>query len=130
MVCDEAFECRHTAAGTQVEPPDLPRPIVPFKLRFASEVTQRVYDDFNDDLVSWNPDGSCLVTVGLVEDEWVYGFLLSYGCFVEVLEPVHVRGILAERMRWALRQYNGDHGSHDTLCHMISARIKCKLRDG
>jgi predicted DNA-binding transcriptional regulator YafY len=80
-------------------------PAIPFSLLFAPQALQRVYDDFNDQLVTQNSDGTCLVNVNLVEDEWVYSFLLSYGCYVEVIEPVHVRSLLVERMQRAIQKY-------------------------
>jgi predicted DNA-binding transcriptional regulator YafY len=91
------------------EPQDRSNPSAAYitaRLRFSSEVLHRVYDDFNADLIVKNPDGSCQVTVRLAEDEWVYGFLLSYGCFVEVLEPEHLRKILTERMKKAIQLYD------------------------
>jgi predicted DNA-binding transcriptional regulator YafY len=97
------FERREPEAD---EHKDAPRPtLIAVKLKFSGEVTHRVYDDFDDALIRKNEDGSCLVSVDLVEDEWVYGMILSYGCFVEVLEPEHIRGIIMERMRRALQSY-------------------------
>jgi predicted DNA-binding transcriptional regulator YafY len=41
-------------------------------------------------------DGSLVVTVTLPEDGWMYGFILSYGTYVTVLEPQHVRQKVAD----------------------------------
>jgi predicted DNA-binding transcriptional regulator YafY len=103
QVSDTTFERRRPGED---HPKDTPRPaLVTVKLKFSSEVLHRVYDDFDDSLIRKNEDGSCLVSVDLVEDEWVYGMILSYGCYVEVLEPEHIKAIIVERMRRALQGY-------------------------
>jgi len=40
---------------------------------------------------SEGPDGSLIVKTAMPEDGWMYGFLLSYGDYVTVLDPPHVR---------------------------------------
>lgn len=39
------------------------------------------------------------------EHEWVYGYLLSFGNYVEILEPQHIREIIADRARKLLDFY-------------------------
>ncbi|MNJ70868.1 hypothetical protein D3C77_673570 [compost metagenome] len=53
-----------------------------------------------------NEDGSYCVTVTYPEDEWVYGYIMSFGCFVEVLEPEHIREIIANRTQKMLSFYH------------------------
>lgn len=109
-VSDEKFDRR--ADSDREESGQQPvQPLTTLKLRFAGEVLQRVYDDFNDALVQKNPDGTCHVSIDLVVDEWVYGFILSYGYFIEVLEPDSVRQVIADRLKSALRLYVGGRTS-------------------
>ena len=82
-----------------------PVKLVNLKLKFYPEVLYRLYDDFDDELIIRNTDGTCSITVTYPEDEWVYGYLLSFGCYLEVLEPEHIRSIVAERMKKALEFY-------------------------
>ena len=82
--------------------------LVNLKLKFFPEVLYRLYDDFEDELIVKNADGTCEVTVTYPEDEWVYGYLLSFGCHMEVLEPGHIRDIVADRMKKALKYYQKD----------------------
>jgi predicted DNA-binding transcriptional regulator YafY len=42
-------------------------------------------------------DGSMLIEMDLPEDEWFYGFLLSFGTSAKVLEPQRVRERLLEK---------------------------------
>ncbi|MBP2653710.1 MAG: domain containing protein [Firmicutes bacterium] len=81
------------------------RPLVELKLRFSAKVLNRLYDDFDDSFIVKNDDGSFTVEVVFPEDEWVYGYILSFGAFVEVVEPEHIREIIVARMRAALQVY-------------------------
>ena len=85
-----------------------PVKLVNLELKFYPEVLYRLYDDFDDGLIIRNTDGTCSITVTYPEDEWVYGYLLSFGCYLEVLEPEHIRSIVAERMKKALEFYKSE----------------------
>lgn len=78
---------------------------VTLKLRFKPENIYRVYDDYDEERIIRNPDGTYDVTVTFPEDEWVYGYIMSFGNYVEVLEPPHIRDIIRERMKKALDFY-------------------------
>jgi len=79
--------------------------LVNLRLKFYREVLHRLYDDFDDGLIVRNADGTCNVTITFPEDEWVYGYIMSFGCYVEVLEPDHIKEIISDRMRKALGFY-------------------------
>jgi predicted DNA-binding transcriptional regulator YafY len=81
------------------------KPLVQLKLRFQAKVLNRLYDDFDDSFITKNDDGSFNIEVAFPEDEWVYSYLLSFGSFVEVLEPKHIRKIITDRMKQALLFY-------------------------
>ena len=70
-----------------------------FVLRFSREVTYRVYDEFNPDVVQRQENGDLLVNVWMPYDEWVIGFVLSFGDRVEILEPASLRNVLADRAK-------------------------------
>ncbi|MCO5384776.1 MAG: YafY family transcriptional regulator [Desulfosporosinus sp.] len=78
---------------------------VDLKLRFKSTVAYRVYDEFGENEIVKNSDGSFDVSVSHPEDEWVYGYILSFGSFVEVIEPKHIQDIIIERLEETLKQY-------------------------
>jgi predicted DNA-binding transcriptional regulator YafY len=84
--------------------PDLEKPVT-LKLRFRPEDLYRVYDDYNEDRITRNADGTYDVTVTFPEDEWVYGYIQSFGPYVEVLEPPRIRKIIRERLEKALKNY-------------------------
>lgn len=65
----------------------------------------RVFDEFSDQEVLKNGDGSFTVTLFYPEDEWVYGYVLSFGHYAQVLEPPHIREIIAQRLKKSLENY-------------------------
>lgn len=74
-------------------------------LRIDASEAYRVFDDFSDGEVSKNDDGSFTITLYYPEDEWVYGYIMSFGHYAEVLEPPHVRKIITDRLKKSLDKY-------------------------
>lgn len=74
-------------------------------LHIEAEMASRVYDDFYESLVDQQPDGSFIITVEWPEDIWLYNFILSFGTYIEVLEPNHLRGIIKEQAHKISQKY-------------------------
>jgi len=105
-VTDELFTERDYLANTpNLAPVSHIKPDVTLKLKIAPEMTYRVYDEFDEDWAEKQPDGSFVVTVTWPEDEWVYGTILSYGEYIEVLEPDHIREIIKEKTQKISKKY-------------------------
>ena len=68
-------------------------------LRFHEKVAYRVYDEFDINQIQLEKNGSLLVTASMPEDEWLIGYLLTFGVWVEIIEPVYLKKILAERAK-------------------------------
>lgn len=68
--------------------------LVHLKLIFSAEAAHRIYDEFDIKNVLNNEDGSFTVTIDLPNDYWLYGFLLSFGTMVRVVEPQNVKDCL------------------------------------
>lgn len=66
-------------------------------LQFAKEALYRLYDNFDDCLIRDNGDGSYILEIDLPEDEWLYGYILSFGSFVKIIEPESIRKVIKER---------------------------------
>lgn len=104
-VTNEIFKRRNYVDKNQGNETENIRSPVYLKLKFYPQVLHRLYDDFDDEMIVRNSDGTCTVEVQFPEDEWVYGYLLSFGSYVEVLEPQHIRNIIAERAIKLLKFY-------------------------
>lgn len=79
--------------------------MVKLVLKIEPSMAYRVYDEFEQEWISRNPDGSFIVTVTYPEDEWVYGYILSFGDFAEVLEPKHIREIIRRKLEKNIKKY-------------------------
>ncbi|KNF08978.1 putative transcriptional regulator [Gottschalkia purinilytica] len=105
LITEETFERRKTEEVHKGQYVDKPKSLVTLKLHFQPEVLNRVFDYYDEEYISKNTDGTCIVTVTLPEDEWVYGYIMSFGNSVEVIEPEHIREIVIDRMRKAIEVY-------------------------
>lgn len=78
----------------------IPFETVNLKLRFSREAAYRVYDEFDMEQIQADDKGNLVVTAEYPLNDWVYGYILSFGKDVEVLEPDHVKrhilGIIKE----------------------------------
>ena len=79
--------------------------LVHLKLWFSADVAYRVYDEFDPKNVLKNEDGSFSVTIDLPDDYWLYGFLLSFGTAVRVIEPQSVKDSLLDQIETIKKAY-------------------------
>jgi predicted DNA-binding transcriptional regulator YafY len=80
-------------------------PLIDLKLQCDEKVLNRLYDTFDGECISKNDNGSYDLSVTLPEDEWVYGYILSFGNNAEVLEPKHICEIIKTRAKEILEKY-------------------------
>ncbi len=73
-----------------------PEHTITLVLRFDSCMRHLVEEFFPADKIEIEPDGSLRTESCMPESGWVYGLILSYGEFVEVLEPTHIRHIIKQ----------------------------------
>ncbi len=104
-VTTEIFEQKRLPETNTKTTNNFSQPSLQLKLRFQAKVLSRLYDYFDDSFIVRNDDGSFTIEVALPEGEWIYSYILSFGSFVEVLEPDHIRKTIADRMRQALKFY-------------------------
>lgn len=69
------------------------------KLQFEHTALVRLCDDFDVEEIEETADGKYIVHMCLPEDEWIFGYVLSYGADVRVLEPAHIRSKIAARIK-------------------------------
>lgn len=80
-------------------------PSTQIKLRIEKSQKCRILDEFYENDVIENDDGSFTVTMNLIEDEWVYGYILSFGSAATVLEPEHIRVNIIKQLKESLNKY-------------------------
>ncbi len=86
--------------GAEQEQPKTQGPVCcRIMLRFLGEMAYRVYDEFDAAQVEQQEDGSLTASAQMPVDEWLTGFLLSFGSRVEVLEPAFLKEELARQAK-------------------------------
>lgn len=75
-------------------------------MKIAPEMAYRAYDFFGEEDIEKNDDGSLTVTQrNEPEDNGMYGFILSFGEYAEVLEPEHIKAIINEKALAISKKY-------------------------
>lgn len=98
VVTEDFFEPRHTIdlTGNPIKSLFENQELSTIKLHIAQERAYRVFEDFHEHMIEKQPDGNFIVTVCWPEDNWLTGFILSYGRYITVLEPQHLRSAIQE----------------------------------
>ena len=78
---------------------------VTLTLKISSSMAFRVYDEFNQEEIVKNEDESFLVTKEFPEEAWLYGYILSFGEYVEVVQPMRIRKKIYEKLQKSLKNY-------------------------
>lgn len=78
---------------------------IELKLKIDPQMAFLVFDDFGEENLEKQPDGGFIVSACLPEDEWIYGFILSFGEYIEVLEPAHMRKTVREMAEKITKKY-------------------------
>lgn len=103
------------AAGENYEVRDIPPfntagdriyPItIHVKALLLSEMKWRVIEEFGMKSFSERQDGKLLFEHGFADKEYLFGWLLSYGKFVELLEPENLRDEFGKMLKEAAEKY-------------------------
>jgi predicted DNA-binding transcriptional regulator YafY len=79
-----------------------------FVLCFQAEAYHLAEEWFGIEALYPMDDGSWLVRKAYTEDEWLYRFIFGLGHQVEVLEPPHLREVIADRAEQIAKKYRKD----------------------
>lgn len=79
--------------------------VISLKLEISKEMAYRVYDEFEKENISKNENGDFIVKVEYPENEWVYGYILSFGEYVKVLSPKYAKNIIKKRLEKTIKNY-------------------------
>jgi len=105
VITTSEFSERELLTAGHDSPESDHRPMTTMQLRIAPEMVHRVYDEFLEDMIELQQDGSYIVTVTWPEDNWVYGFILAFGEYIEVISPGHLREIIKNKAEKIAEMY-------------------------
>ncbi len=78
---------------------------IKIKLKIDSSQEYRVKDDFLEQDISYDNERNLIVTLNVPENEWLYGYILSYGSFATVIEPEYIVENIKKRLQKNLSNY-------------------------
>lgn len=79
-----------------------PKNTVELELAFKPEYKLMIEEMFGVEAIE---EGASVVKLDVPEDEWLYGFILSFGNKIEVLAPFHIREIIKRRAKEIFENY-------------------------
>lgn len=79
--------------------------VISLKLEISKGMAYRVYDEFEKENINKNENGDFIVEVEYPENEWVYGYILSFGEYVKVLSPEYAKDIIKKRLEKTIKNY-------------------------
>lgn len=106
IISDEEFDSNKIRiTDNEVSVNEGEKPLVHLVLEFTEEALYRLYDDYDDERLRYNEDGTYTLEAEFPEDEWVYSYILSFGSFVKVIAPERVRRIIRAKSEEILSFY-------------------------
>lgn len=105
LSCTEDTFTREVPEDIWSSPENFHSKMVKLVLKIEARMAYRVHDEFEPENITNEQDGSYMVTAHYIEDEWVYGYILSFGQYAEVIEPEHVRDNIKRKLEAGLRKY-------------------------
>jgi len=75
-------------------------------LKIDERMAYRVFDEFNQESVIKNRDGSYTTTITFPEGDWVFGYIMSYGEHAEVIEPKNIREEIKRKFEESVKKYS------------------------
>lgn len=76
-----------------------------FKLHFSEKIAYKVYDEFQEKYIKKLDNGTLEVVLRYQLSDWTFLYLLSFGEYVEIIEPIEARDILKEKAKKILSLY-------------------------
>ena len=74
-------------------------------LKIDERMAYRLYDEFDQENIVKNSDRSFTATTTFPDGDWIYGYVMSYGEYAEVLEPKDIREIIKRKFEEGLKKY-------------------------
>ena len=75
------------------------------ELEISKEMAYRVYDEFENSEIAKKENGNFIVKVEYPENEWVYGYILSFGEHIKVIAPNRAKNIIKDKLEKTLKNY-------------------------
>lgn len=101
---NEGFERKKDLSEELME--KQPFPVIKLLIQVDQKMSYRVYDEFEESSIQKLENGDFLVSGEFPMNDWVYGYILSFGEHVKVLEPENIRNEIIEKIKKTLQLYS------------------------
>ena len=78
---------------------------ITLKMKISKDMTYRVYDEFEKENIRQIEDGDFIVEIDYPENEWLYGYIMSFGEYAKVLSPEQVKKNIIKKVEKNLNNY-------------------------
>ncbi|MDE6141369.1 MAG: WYL domain-containing protein, partial [Bacilli bacterium] len=75
-------------------------------LEIDKALTYRVYDEFEESSIKKLNNGNFIITIELPFSDWIYGYILSFGEHIKVIEPKIVRDEIVDKLQKSIKKYS------------------------
>jgi predicted DNA-binding transcriptional regulator YafY len=82
-----------------------PQNVVHLVLSFDKAITTLVEESFGAEHIDHEQS---MIYISIPEDEWLYGFLLSFGHRIKIIEPLYIRDIIQKRAQEIVHLYKNE----------------------
>lgn len=104
-ILEESYEDRIEFTEQNEIVKDIVSDVTTIKLEIDEQMAYRVFDEFEEEQIERKEDGNFIITIGYPEDNWLYGYLLSYGPYLKILEPESIRQKIQQQLKSTLKNY-------------------------
>ena len=80
-------------------------PTIEIVLRVESSMEYRIWDEFQEEDIVKNEDGSFTIRMKQIENDWLYGYILSFGASATVIEPPRIRRLIKDSLKKSIENY-------------------------
>ena len=78
---------------------------VNLKLLVDASLAHRIFDEFEEKDIKTDENGNFIINAMFPEDEWLYGYILSFNHNAEVIEPLYFRDKVIDKLQKTLMKY-------------------------
>lgn len=78
---------------------------IKLELEISKSMSYRVYDEFKKENITKKENGDFIVNIEYPKNDWVYGYILSFGENIKVISPEYAKDIIKEKLQKSMKNY-------------------------
>ena len=102
-VTEEIFE--RTSENIEIPDNETKAPKVKITMTIDKSQAYRVYDEFSEKDIKVSENGDFEIISELIENEYLYGYLLSFGEYIKIIGPTRLKKILEGKVEKMKKNY-------------------------